>query len=1169
MTMKLNRAKSSTRLAKAPQTQTQDVTFRASIDDLRHPDGRESLRQHFTGAFPETRARRPSISPMYSFDADHKSNLTRSTSHAATSHTSLDVPTPSSDSLRSNEIQRLSTVRESRSPIDISQAIQLLEEIKKTATAAELVALHKALLPRRESALPSPRLPSPAQEYFSGTPPGGFTRMSSMLPPGIATRDASHDPLKTPEVAAAESQQRRLSKRQSKKESLRALDLATKQACTTLPRAATPSDFDARHMGAFGPGTLRITNGTASPDPSVVYHSTAEDFRTAPSTPNEGHAIQAASRPSVDHPSGDDATPSTPLPVQVMPNASQDDATTASLAQLAAHSLPKPRSRRASEAAKSGIPVPEERDDSSPRMYRPFRPERNPESSPSRPNTGRSRASTRSQLPVAVESSPSRSMNEKEVAPHSAGDDQNLNAPASNNIIQSDEQHDPTQQLQLPRFAQRWSHRISFLPPEDGLDTQLPSTPGENSTALVNLARRLSLVTDLSSRDKNPAVETPVSAKEMPNAPASKQNGNLDHVAASSDLNSPGVNVAADPMSPVVRRESYPEKPDSGYGSDASNHAIDRKEPKEAGMVYRPLNAPAHQAYAGLSPNADEVSLYSFNAILNSPSLLSGLGTASPPQNRGSKKHLSLLGISKNKTPDLPAVHQDDTMQNSDIKQTPNRWSKSQKKLQKAMPASVRAELKAHKVKLEAAKHSKDVAVIPDIPVDVVTAFHRRSDSDPSRDVTIAQSTPTEPLELLASLPAEPTATLPVLTAIQPSMTGNRSINTERSGSTTPRANAYQRSSYQPSNLNSEPVDNRPSVDTVRHRPSGINAIDPALLARFRSRGNTMERKEESIAVPEPAILKPRHLSKVDTRQSLQRSNDVGAERDLRGLPGYETQSIADAVKKAMEVQKGYETESIAETVKKAMGARASRDSPQTESLQTAPLRKSKSKKRSRLPQTYEKEDSSHHADESSNGTAQIAKPAPLTEPPEVSWEEHAKAWRARRQSAGEALGRPVLDLQDDTNGKPGRKSTSSVHTIVRKPVRSSIVTKADEIKTHHRSGSAEVHAEFYRDLIGGDDAASVVDHGVGWRDSTGTFATVLGDRDAGMKSAQLDTAYLAKSYVAAAVRVVRTTSGRVVTADGNYHPYSPAEAERINLARAVSLAKLTGGASSQPMVSV
>ena len=157
------------------------MTFKTSFEDLRNPNGRQSLRQHFTGAFPETQVR-PSMESLNSSDADSRPALSRSTSDLTVEHGSIQTSTPSSDSLNSTGIKRLSTVRESNSAIDVVQAIKLLEEIKKTATAAELVALHKALLPSRDSAISSTGLPS-SQEDLTNMPATGFVRRRSMLPP--------------------------------------------------------------------------------------------------------------------------------------------------------------------------------------------------------------------------------------------------------------------------------------------------------------------------------------------------------------------------------------------------------------------------------------------------------------------------------------------------------------------------------------------------------------------------------------------------------------------------------------------------------------------------------------------------------------------------------------------------------------------------------------------------------------------------------------------------------------------------------------------------------------------------------------------------------------------------------------------------------------------------
>ena len=721
------------------------MTFKTSFDDLRDPNGRQNLRQHFTGAFPETQVR-PSLESMTSSDADSRPALSRSASNLTVEQASIAaLSSTSSESLNSPSSKRLSTVRESNSAIDVMQAIKLLEELKKTASAAELVALHKALLPSRDSGIHSAGLPS-SQEDLTNMSATGFVRRRSMLPPGVATRNASTNLFRTPEEAAVESSAKRASTRSRRKKALAVEHVMEEDSSTNMARAATP-DFP---MGAYGRGTLRIMNGSASPEPGQICQGlergfiSSDDYDTAPSSPNNGEDVSSTQR--------------VPLHQQSLDNIVKTLGTMQEIRNAALDALPKSteteteatesrKSRRFSEPAMSGIPVPEEKDDASPRLYRPTRRDRSksPHQSRegSRPRTLRSRASSHSQLPVAVES-------------------------ASNNLTSTDSKTDDAKtprdsastQSSMPRFAQRWSHRMSFLPSDTNTNDQLPSAPSVNNTALINLSKRLSSVTDNSSKGKEPYQ---VTVTETPDIALARLNGQLEHPAfrRSSEQEAsetrPSADSITDPRSLAPLRPAET-KGDSGYGSDISIRSTENSESQERPMVYRQFShtAPerplAHRTQTTPPAVHDEVSLYSFNAILKDPALLAGLSTPSPPATRGSRNRLSLLGLGRKKSSPQPGL----ITNNEALVSSPRdvRPSKSQKRLQKAMPAAVREEMKVSRKKADADRQSKELASIPDVPQDVATSFRRRSQSDAPEHII------TEPSwvglsELLGSVPSE------------------------------------------------------------------------------------------------------------------------------------------------------------------------------------------------------------------------------------------------------------------------------------------------------------------------------------------------------------------------------------------------------------------------------
>ncbi|KAI7546261.1 hypothetical protein KC331_g5729 [Hortaea werneckii] len=188
----------------------------------------------------------------------------------------------SSSTLDSSGTRRISMLPEpdnsvDSQAIDVERAIALLQELKKTASPNELVALHRALLPTKEvDAVSSPRA-SPLEEPmpYSSSPP--YQRRSHALPPGLATRGGyDQDLLRRPEDAWTDSRRSKPTTPNSEKQhplssvgSFAALDLANDKAKSFEKRPTTPADFDYGHMGGWGNGALRVTNGAASPEPSI------------------------------------------------------------------------------------------------------------------------------------------------------------------------------------------------------------------------------------------------------------------------------------------------------------------------------------------------------------------------------------------------------------------------------------------------------------------------------------------------------------------------------------------------------------------------------------------------------------------------------------------------------------------------------------------------------------------------------------------------------------------------------------------------------------------------------------------------------------------------------------------------------------------------------------
>ena len=1089
-------------------------------------------------------------------------------------------------------------------------------------------------------------------------------------------------------------------------------------------RAATPSDHEYFPMGAYGPGTLRITNGSASPEPGQIRQSldrgfvSSDDYETAPSSPNNGEDI-ISMQPAPLHRQTLDNIVNTLGAMQEAWNVSADALPKANETQ--AEMTESRKSRRFSEPAMSGIPVPEIQDEASPRLYRPTRRDRSTSRDQSRetsrPHTLRSRASSHSQLPVPVDSSaanqpPVDSKTENTQTPRDSAD----------------------AQTSMPRFAQRWSHRMSFLPPDSDANTQLPSAPCDNNTALINLSKRLSTVTDKSGKEKD-LVE--VTVKETPDVALAKLTGQLEHPAFRRSAEHGVVNVRPSVDSLAEPTDPSPLLPvqtqgDSGYGSDISNQSTEPKEAKESGMVYRQFSSTAppkplaHKAYTGLSNEHDEISLYSFNAVLKDPTLLQGLATPSPPPSRGNRKHLSLLGLGRKKSSPQPGL-----ILNNDALQSPSgdlRASKSKKKLQKPMPAAVREEMKATKKRVEADRHSKELGTVPDVPQDVATSFFRRSLSEPpahamteqSASIGVSESFPMLLAELSSDSEASACAgpqsdhsafrssrdsheskpTRAVKENVGPvrehiSDGESRSVSSKRSGSTTPRASNFEqkcpldgdvpshtatrRSSIEslptaPSDVSTN-ISSNPSVRTVvqqdvslgkagheeinmaqgEHSASiskcgaiaGMEASAAAKLARLRSRDIASQSNEDLFEQPKTATPRSRRSTKSEHHkaQALQGgatsqlpetqnnpadqasaslSRSVSVAESIPPLPqlpanlnarasmpvgmaakgdreittanessrvnsiddptGYSTESVADAVKKALQYQTGYSTESVVDAIKKARKSRKAHDSSQAEvnagATHAHPLKAHRSKR------TNPKNDRVQSADDISEGDAKPQEDdtpvdgrsatGPNVESEEAGWEEQAKAWRQRRRSAGEALG-TLVNTNDKDSERPQlqRYSTSSVHSITRKPVPSSNRnSETTPTSAHKRSDSAELHAAVYRDLISLEkkkqQQQAGVD-GVGWRDTTGTFATVYpgeGKNAAEGGSDRTNSVYATKPYQVPNDHHLKGQKAQVAGWShrmGTIIHTSPTESEQMKRFRSETLAKLTGGATSGP----
>ena len=158
----------------------------------------------------------------------------------------------------SKSLSSSSLVREpSTEPVDEGT---IEEEVKQKVFNDKLAALSRDQRPSQEEGGKIDRVISPI-------------RRRSLFTPGLATRNPSDILRKPPNPIRSQSEAEHeyyfnpsLSEF-SPLARLAALDLANQRKMTPEPRSATPADLDYGHLG--GLGSLRITNGVASPVPSM------------------------------------------------------------------------------------------------------------------------------------------------------------------------------------------------------------------------------------------------------------------------------------------------------------------------------------------------------------------------------------------------------------------------------------------------------------------------------------------------------------------------------------------------------------------------------------------------------------------------------------------------------------------------------------------------------------------------------------------------------------------------------------------------------------------------------------------------------------------------------------------------------------------------------------
>lgn len=162
--------------------------------------------------------------------------------------------------------------------IDLEAAISILQELRKNASPEDLAALHKALLPpKAPEPTPAPSRGSVHRKELASESSHALIRRRSLATPGLATRGSPTDALRKP-CGQQEPSLKDLKEHEWKLEMmgtspltrLATLDLAGDGRNSPTPRAQTPGDMAYSHLGSLQLGSLVVTNGAASPTPSVM-----------------------------------------------------------------------------------------------------------------------------------------------------------------------------------------------------------------------------------------------------------------------------------------------------------------------------------------------------------------------------------------------------------------------------------------------------------------------------------------------------------------------------------------------------------------------------------------------------------------------------------------------------------------------------------------------------------------------------------------------------------------------------------------------------------------------------------------------------------------------------------------------------------------------------------
>ncbi|EME80127.1 uncharacterized protein MYCFIDRAFT_216109 [Pseudocercospora fijiensis CIRAD86] len=494
---------------------------RTSVSDLRSAQRPAFLRQP-SGTFEEDVGTAADMTPF-------NKRLTRTASASALDQEFGASPT-SVNSIDFIRTMSGSSLESSRSPppvpdllkstkLDLEQAINLLQELKKTASPEELVSLHRALLPTRDASPGAvPQLSSIGEHVAYSTSAAPRDRVRSAIPPGLATRSGmSGDPLRSQEDVAKMTEASKEKKGAWFSDTRALASVRTRARTLSMISTGTAPDTTTVHNGAFGPGTLRITNGSASPEPGIITKLVAEkegEVARIQDVTDEDDAEVVKKDTPVQQPN---LTPSRRLSLDVQfGQGSLDSARTNPPATLAERRQKQWGMRiTTAPVGTTSIPMPQ----SSSAKVKPD-----------------DRVELRSQRHT-----------KRRTVGHSA---------------------DLSITTDLPRFGQRWAHRAAHLSNEYMLDCDITSSPYDEE---LDPTKRLSTVHDIDEEKRDSGTDACVQAllKLTGRSDITTDGSDADEVPSGTAISSDESKSSG--VSHLDPRFRVPYKQDSGYCSEASN----------------------------------------------------------------------------------------------------------------------------------------------------------------------------------------------------------------------------------------------------------------------------------------------------------------------------------------------------------------------------------------------------------------------------------------------------------------------------------------------------------------------------------------------------------------------------------------------------------------------